>query len=631
MTLYARYIVIHNIKLEDGRAIHYFYLAPELNLLMKYSQIFLYLVLFLSIGAKAQVSADCSNAVPICNDTPVNGGTMGFGVDDFGGAATSGCLEVTLSGSIESNSAWYRFRTGASGQLGFNIGIDTTEDWDFALYMANDCNNLGEPVRCNFFDNQDENRFIGVGEDPSGESMNVQYEDWLQVSPGEEYYLLINNFSNSNSGFSIQFSGQIFVTNPYDALDCSIISNLLGPPVSACEGSAVILDATTSNATTYNWFVDQGSGFTQIVGSHNETLQALSAGQYRVEVVRPSGNIISEVQVAFSPMPIAHSVADDFSCSGEGEYDLAQKDIEVLGSQAASEYIVSYYGSLIDANSGINFLSKQFMPEPGTQTIFVRLTSVNNPKCYDTSQSFQLINLDTPVINFPIEEFLCQSSSVTIGDTSPNLNYSYSWDTGDTTPSIEVSQAGSYSVTVTHTQSGFSCSTTQVITVLVSLPLNIMDIEIDDLKNNNTVTVITESPERFEYQLDGGAFQKGNRFYGVEPGAHRITVNDLIGCGAVSEDIVVVGFPRFFTPNGDGSNDFWNITGIDNLVSPTILIYDRFGKLLAQLGQGSSGWDGTLNGKPLPETDYWFKLTYTNDNGQTNVAKYVNNHFALKR
>ncbi|WKX74852.1 hypothetical protein [Zobellia laminariae] len=63
----------------------------------------------------AQVSSDCSNAIPICNNTPVNGGTTGFGIDDFNSAATSGCLEQTLSGVIESNSAWYRFRTGASG------------------------------------------------------------------------------------------------------------------------------------------------------------------------------------------------------------------------------------------------------------------------------------------------------------------------------------------------------------------------------------------------------------------------------------------------------------------------------------------------------------------------------------
>ncbi len=226
---------------------------------MKHLAIVLALAFFLGIFCiSAQVSADCANAVPICSNTPVNGGTNGFESDDFNGAATSGCLEKTITDAIESNSAWYRFRTGASGQLGINIGINVSEDWDFALYKTSDCSDLGDHIRCNFFDNNDQNAFVGFGEDPTGTTENIQpacragrYEDWIQVAPGGDYYLLINNFSNSNSGFSIQFSGNIFVTNPNDALDCSIVSNLLGLPISACEGSTVVLDATTNNAVAY--------------------------------------------------------------------------------------------------------------------------------------------------------------------------------------------------------------------------------------------------------------------------------------------------------------------------------------------------------------------------------------------
>ena len=71
---------------------------------------------FVGTFAMAQVSPDCVSAIPICDNTPVNAGTDGYGVDDFDGAFSSGCLEQTATGAIESNSAWYRFRTGASGQ-----------------------------------------------------------------------------------------------------------------------------------------------------------------------------------------------------------------------------------------------------------------------------------------------------------------------------------------------------------------------------------------------------------------------------------------------------------------------------------------------------------------------------------
>ena len=146
--------------------------------------------------AQAQVVQDCADAIPICSNTPINGGTNGFGFDDFNGATSSGCLEQTTTGGIESNSAWYRFRTAEAGQLGFNIGHNSNEDWDFALYRASDCSNLGDPVRCNFFDNSEGTSFIGVGVDPTGDEDSVHYEDWVQVEAGEDYYLFINNFSN---------------------------------------------------------------------------------------------------------------------------------------------------------------------------------------------------------------------------------------------------------------------------------------------------------------------------------------------------------------------------------------------------------------------------------------------------
>jgi len=593
------------------------------------------ILLFFLIGVHqmtAQVSADCINAIPICNNTPVNGGTNDFGIDDFNGAMTTGCLEQTLTGAIESNSAWYRFKTGASGQLGFNIGIDSSEDWDFALYKSGDCSNLGEPVRCNFFDNDDENNFMGVGQDPTGDMANIQYEDWLEVEPGEEYYLLINNFSNINSGFSIQFSGHIFVTNPYDALDCSIINNLLGPPISLCEGNDVELNATTPNAITYNWFADTGSGFQPISGENSATLTVSATATYRVEVVVPSGNnIISDVQVAFSIVPVTNSLSNITVCFSETLIDLSNKDAEALGSQNPNEFIVSYFMSLADAQSGLNFLPKQYEPEVGMHTIFVRTTSVVNPNCFDVSEQFSLNVLETPVLDFPIDEFICEETgSISIGDLTNNPNYSYSWDTGESTATISVSEGGSYTLTATNNSSGIVCTNTRTVNVTVSAPPQITNVIIEDLQKNNRITVEIDKEGEFEYWLDNGVAQNSGIFNNVASGPHTVTVNDPGGCGSATENIVVVGFPKFFTPNGDGANDNWNIVGISNLQDPEVLIFDRFGKLLAQLDDQSS-WNGMLDGNPLPSTDYWFKLTYIDSQGSRTSAKYINNHFSLKR
>ncbi|HET8810447.1 MAG TPA: T9SS type B sorting domain-containing protein, partial [Flavobacteriaceae bacterium] len=71
-----------------------------------------------------------------------------------------------------------------------------------------------------------------------------------------------------------------------------------------------------------------------------------------------------------------------------------------------------------------------------------------------------------------------------------------------------------------------------------------------------------------------------------------------------------IDYPKFFTPNGDGYNDTWNIIGISDQPNAQIYIFDRYGKLLKQLSPTGPGWDGTYNGRPMPSSDYWFRVQY---------------------
>lgn len=580
----------------------------------------------------SQVSPDCSSAIPICSNTPINGGVQGYGENDFGAAEESGCLEQTLTGYIESNSAWYRFRTGASGQLGFNIGFDPSEDWDFALYRASDCGSLGEPVRCNFYDNRDEEVFMGVGEDPTGNTSTYLYEPWLDVGEGEEYFLLINNFSNTNTGFSIQFSGEIFVEHPYDALDCSIVDNLLGPPVAACEGDQVVLDATTSGASSYEWYRDTGSGFEQIPGESGPTYQAEVAALYRVRVnLVCCPEVISEVQVAFSPAAIAYDISDRNLCAETG-FELHSLDAEALGYQTPEEFRVSYHLTQDEADQGIHPLPADWDPGSGSGTIFYRVTSLQNPQCFDASQNFEYSLVSPPQLELPEQALICEGvSEPLLGPVIPEEGVSYSWSTGETTPRITVTEPGLYTLTAVRSEGGVQCEVSDTVEVIASIPPGIGQILIEDLQVSNTVTVEPLQEGDFEYALNDGPFQNSPVFSGVPAGNHILRMRDALGCGTLAETITVVGFDTFFTPNGDGRHDYWTISGLTELSDPEVFIFDRYGKLLKQLDETSAGWDGTFNGSPLPATDYWFRLNYTDSAGQRVTARYLKTHFALKR
>ncbi|WP_422861557.1 T9SS type B sorting domain-containing protein [Flagellimonas sp. W118] len=160
---------------------------------------------------------------------------------------------------------------------------------------------------------------------------------------------------------------------------------------------------------------------------------------------------------------------------------------------------------------------------------------------------------------------------------------------------------------------------------------------IDDFVNSNqtdpyNIEIVAQGTGDYEYAINGGEFQDDPQFFDVPPGINTVIINDKNGCGTTEPiEFLVVGYPKFFTPNGDGIHDNWNILGIETLSNPAVFIFDRYGKLLKQLDGTTLGWDGTFNGRALPSSDYWFRLDYERDDNGVFVARSVRRHFTLVR
>jgi gliding motility-associated-like protein len=141
--------------------------------------------------------------------------------------------------------------------------------------------------------------------------------------------------------------------------------------------------------------------------------------------------------------------------------------------------------------------------------------------------------------------------------------------------------------------------------------------------------VVTPPNTTYLYSIDNGPKQISNIFTNIEPGSHLVTVTDLNGCTNLIKQINSIGFPTYFTPNGDGIHDSWNIVGLD--ATAKVFIFDRYGKLIKQISPIGEGWDGTFNGQPLSATDYWFTVDYTEDYPTIGTSKVFKAHFSLKR
>lgn len=193
-------------------------------------------------------------------------------------------------------------------------------------------------------------------------------------------------------------------------------------------------------------------------------------------------------------------------------------------------------------------------------------------------------------------------------------------------------QKGKYSVTVINKNT--YCSGEAFATVESFLmPNDIILKQSDAFADSSFVNVeVIGGTGPFQYQLDATPFQDSNVFRDLSFGEHLITVKDSSNCTFISKPITILGYPKFFTPNSDGYNDYWNIPNYKNFLQAQISIFDRYGKLLKEISPLSRGWDGYYNGSLMPATDYWFFLKYEEkeDNGESK-SKMFQSHFSLKR
>lgn len=316
---------------------------------------------------------------------------------------------------------------------------------------------------------------------------------------------------------------------------------------------------------------------------------------------------------------------------GKASFDLEQKkDLIKTELNLPSDVRLSFYSIEEDAFMGINELNEPFVS--ASKTVFLR--AQNDEGCYGTG-NFEIIVEPSPKINILENAILCEglvnpSILLNAGILAPATinDFTYLWSTGETTPTISINKEGQYNVTVKN-KSG--CTTSRKYNVTMSYLAKINNIIIHDLQQTNQVIVELDNPSDYEYKLhyENGtetSFQNSTLFENVPGGFHELIVANNNGCGQTTKSFAVLNAPKFFTPNGDGYNDYWNLTGRNSPIyeNAIIFIFDRYGKLLKQLTPSSLGWDGTYLKQPLPADDYWFTIKLED-------GRQAKSHFSLKR
>ena len=177
------------------------------------------------------------------------------------------------------------------------------------------------------------------------------------------------------------------------------------------------------------------------------------------------------------------------------------------------------------------------------------------------------------------------------------------------------------------------CTSSQLFTVVTSEVAQIEKIDVVFQNGTKTISVFTNGTGDYEYAIDNfeGPYQETPIFENIKSSPKKIYVRDKNGCGTtertIDRDLTLEDFPNFFTPNGDGVNDYWQyVPPPENFEFSlkTISIFDRYGSFIVQIDPKSRGWNGIFNGKALPSSDYWFRAFYLDQ-------REIRGHFSLKR
>lgn len=321
------------------------------------------------------------------------------------------------------------------------------------------------------------------------------------------------------------------------------------------------------------------------------------------------------------------NISDFYTC--ENSDDISGNQIGNFNGRAIATSIrnqlgisdrtsLKFYPNYIEAQTNRNELIGAFSSQ--TTTIFVKAQEADL-SCGGI-QSFNVIVNSEIKVDIQDTYKICFDPSlnppvIISADASYNR---YEWRNSQgnvvsISENFTLDTLGEFSLTVFKTENGLLCSNSKrfVVENPEKAVFSAIEVNTED-ETNNIVNVSINGNSTYEFSLDNVNFSGNSTmftFNNVEAGLRTIYVRDINNCEEpISANVSVIGFKKFFTPNNDGKNDYWNISGLDetSFKSINVRIFDRYGKLIHQITNLTSlGWDGTYNNQKLIANNYWYK------------------------
>ncbi len=289
-----------------------------------------------------------------------------------------------------------------------------------------------------------------------------------------------------------------------------------------------------------------------------------------------------------------------------GLFDLTSANVTlVLGTTK------KYYPSLTDAQNQTNEITAPTTYAAPNGVVYVRVSNTNG--CYRVAV-ITLIVLPPVYSTVLVDKEICIEDR-TVLDAGPGFD-AYTWSNGDTTQSISDVTVGNYWVDL---KTG-DCTTRQKVTVYPTQQPVITNIEV----SGTTVTVyVTGGTAPYQYSIDNNKWQESNVFPDLTRGDITVYVKDSFNCVPQQVNVTIPNIINVITPNNDGVNDVLDYSALANKPNLTFSIFDRYGVKIFE-GNKDRGykWDGTVGGKRISTGNYWYSISWNENNRTQTPVKF---------
>ncbi|RYJ36967.1 C-type lectin domain-containing protein [Flavobacterium anhuiense] len=450
----------------------------------------------------------------------------------------------------------------------------------------------------------------------TGEPNQQGDEDYAHITqPGVGIRGSWNDLSNTGDtsgnyqpkGYVVEYGGMPGEPTLQIAASTKITIPVATPaidPTPVCDSGSFTFNATATAGSTIRWFDAAVGGNLLATGPTYTTPTINATTTYYVDAGCESNRKSVKANVYATPtIPVTEK--DTYTNCGPGT--LTIKATSNVG-------IINWFTS---ATGGTSVFQGTTFTTPTISSNTTYYAEASNNGCNNPTRTPVNIVIYTPPAVTDETLTLCQFQSITLDAGVSGMSYLWS-NANETTQQITVSKGGKYTVLVTSPE---GCSSTKTITVEEHMIPQIARV---DVEGTRAIIYPVKEEDYFEYSVDGVHYQDSTVFYDV-PGGLQTAYARAKGCGGTIKQFVVLVFPAFFTPNNDSYNDVWEVTGMENYPQAVVTIFDRYGKLIAQLSRFKMSWDGTFNQVPLPASDYWYALKVDDS------MPVLRGHFTLKR